>query len=206
MSGGFALELPALVALQAAHQNQNSCAAPSLSAPNATALLQPSSQIISEVLTAASSGDLYQLTALGAQYDLDVGDYDRRTALHLAAAEGHTVIVAYLISRKVNVNCEDRWGNTPLREALRSNHTECVKSLKAAGATMGATSDIDAEIIRAASTNDVKGLQALIDAGGNVNCKDYDGRTPLHVAVSDGHKEAVVFLLSKNADPNALDR
>jgi ammonium transporter Rh len=201
MSEGKVFDLQALVALQAAYQTETSAPAPASSS-----LEQPSSQILSDVLTAASSGDLYKLTAYGAKYDLDVGDYDRRTALHLAASEGHTVLVAYLISRKVNVNCEDRWGNTPLREALRSNHLDCVKILKQAGATMGATSDMDAEIFRAASTNDVKGLQALVDAGGNVNCKDYDGRTPLHVAVSDGHKEVVMFLLSRNADPNALDR
>ena len=199
MSQGAVLELPELMALQSAAQMPGS-------ASPVGALPAPSSQIISEALTAASSGDLFKLTSIGAKYSLDVGDYDKRTALHLAAAEGHTVIVTYLISRKVNVNCEDRWGNTPLREALRSNHSECVRVLKQAGATMGTTSDIDSEIIRAASTNDVNGLKALLDAGGNVNCKDYDGRTPLHVAVSDGHKEAVVFLLSKSADPNALDR
>jgi ammonium transporter Rh len=197
MSSGISLELPALMALQAGQSH---------TAGVPGSLPQPSMQIISEILNAASTGDLYKLTSFGAQYDLNAGDYDKRTAMHLAAAEGHTVMVTYLISRKVNVNCEDRWGNTPLREALRANHSECVKVLKQAGATMGETSDIDSEIIRAASSNDVKGLQALIDAGGDVNCKDYDLRTPLHVAVSDGRKEAVIYLLSKGANPNALDR
>jgi glutaminase len=37
------------------------------------------------------------LVASGA--DLSAGDYDHRTPLHLAAAEGHIIIVRYLIAK-----------------------------------------------------------------------------------------------------------
>ncbi|KAK1269241.1 Potassium channel SKOR [Acorus gramineus] len=42
----------------------------------------------------------------------DVQDYDKRTALHLAASEGHASIVELLIQYNVNVNLEDRWQRT----------------------------------------------------------------------------------------------
>jgi ankyrin repeat protein len=45
------------------------------------------------------------------------GDYDNRTALHLAAGEGHLEIVKMLCEAGANVNVEDRWKNRPLDDA-----------------------------------------------------------------------------------------
>jgi hypothetical protein len=81
MSGqGVALELPTLHLPALVPQG-------GLAAANAS-LQQPDSQAVSDVLNAASSGDLYKITRFGAQYNLDVGDYDKRTAMHLAAGQG----------------------------------------------------------------------------------------------------------------------
>jgi len=49
------------------------------------------------------------------------GDYDGRTPLHLACEEGHLNVVDYLISRGANINCEDRWGSSPLKGAISFN-------------------------------------------------------------------------------------
>lgn len=42
----------------------------------------------------------------------NVGDYDRRTALHLAACEGCTEIILLLLEKGADVNSTDRWGRT----------------------------------------------------------------------------------------------
>ncbi|CAN0913775.1 26S proteasome non-ATPase regulatory subunit 10 [Linum grandiflorum] len=42
----------------------------------------------------------------------DVQDYDQRTAMHLAASEGHAPIVELLILYKANLNLKDRWQRT----------------------------------------------------------------------------------------------
>ena len=55
------------------------------------------SDLVVELIYAASEGDLsaiFRLVARGA--DLEQGDYDLRTPLHLAAAEGHDDAVALL--------------------------------------------------------------------------------------------------------------
>jgi ankyrin repeat protein len=41
-------------------------------------------------------------------------NYDRNTALHLAANFGHLEVVRYLLSIGVRINPENRWGSTPL--------------------------------------------------------------------------------------------
>jgi glutaminase len=57
----------------------------------------------------------------GGDYIICKGNYDGRTALHLAASEGHLSIVQYLIESGcfIDIIPKDRWGNTPLDDAIR---------------------------------------------------------------------------------------
>ena len=47
------------------------------------------------------------------------GDYDRRTALHVAASEGRLDLVILLLDAGANPNRSDRWGGSPLDDAQR---------------------------------------------------------------------------------------
>ncbi|CAA6667752.1 unnamed protein product [Spirodela intermedia] len=44
--------------------------------------------------------------------DVNSIDLDGRTALHIAACEGHIEVVKLLLSRKANIDARDRWGST----------------------------------------------------------------------------------------------
>ncbi len=58
----------------------------------------------------------------------------------------------------------------------------------------------------AASTGEVHSLVALQEQGGDFNLPDYDGRTPLHLASSEGHLEVVKYLLEHGASLHVSDR
>ena len=70
----------------------------------------------------------------GNAVDVNCGDYDRRTALHLAAGEGHLDVVRFLCKRGADVNAEDRWGGRPLDDALIKGHGRVAEVLRSHGA------------------------------------------------------------------------
>lgn len=83
------------------------------------------------ITSAASIGDLDELQRLySAGADLNEGEYDKRTGLHLAASEGHLEAVKFLVAKGVDINPKDRWGGTPLADAKRGNFKHVVAFLK----------------------------------------------------------------------------
>lgn len=58
----------------------------------------------------------------------------------------------------------------------------------------------------AAAQGDLNELQRLVAGGVDLNAADYDGRTGLHLAASEGHYDAVVFLVKKGVNINPKDR
>jgi len=88
---------------------------------------------------AASQGDVAMLRELvKSGHDAGVGDYDGRTPLHLAASENKLKVLYYLVmDAKVDVNPIDRWGSSPLDDAIRTRHHEATAFLKGSGALSG---------------------------------------------------------------------
>ncbi|XP_005801845.1 glutaminase kidney isoform, mitochondrial [Xiphophorus maculatus] len=84
------------------------------------------------LMFAAYSGDVCALRrfALSA-VDMEQRDYDSRTALHIAAAGGHADAVTFLTRIcKLNPYIKDRWGNTPLDDAMQFGHDVVVSVLQ----------------------------------------------------------------------------
>ncbi|XP_068648573.1 potassium channel KOR2-like [Aristolochia californica] len=59
-------------------------------------------------------------------------NYDQRTPLHTAAAEGLHVAASILIKFRANVQSKDRWGNTPLDEGRKCGSKPLVRILEQA--------------------------------------------------------------------------
>ena len=64
----------------------------------------------------------------------DSADYDRRTALHLACANGHTETVRVLLAAGADTGVRDNFGAQPLHEACRRGHDPLIDLLLRRGA------------------------------------------------------------------------
>ncbi|XP_068996872.1 glutaminase kidney isoform, mitochondrial-like [Embiotoca jacksoni] len=84
------------------------------------------------LMFAAYSGDVSALRRFAlSSVDMEQRDYDSRTALHIAAAEGNMDAVIFLTEIcKVNPHMKDRWGNTPLDDAMQFAHDVVVSVLQ----------------------------------------------------------------------------
>lgn len=163
-----------------------------------------------QLLQAAAQGDLRAVRARLPSTHVNFRDYDRRTALHVAASEGHLHVCQYLVAAGAIVQRSDRWGGSPLDDAHRHGHAAVAQYLRQQGAVSGVLHQAT-QLIQAAAAGDVAEVQfwlesttqttsSLLDAG------DYDHRTALHLAAAEGHAEIVKLLLQAGANPNVEDR
>lgn len=190
--------------------------------------IQSKANKVNELIWAASKGDhgaVHRLVVRG--FDQDAADYDHRTALHLAAAEGREQVVRYLLESGANANPKDRWGGTPLDDAIRCGNKSVVDSLEQHAAHRG-ESAVDAsltnaplderlegrysdsaevvELIYAASEGDLSAIRRMVARGIDLGQADYDLRTPLHLASAEGREDVVQFFIDQQVELSPLDR
>ena len=165
------------------------------------------------LLQAAAKGDTSGMLELldSGKTNVNFRDYDRRTALHVAASEGHLDVCRFLVSRGSKVNRSDRWGGSPLDDAHRHRHGDVVQFLRDLGALTG-SGNRSTNLITAAAEGDVDEVKMLLHTAAaspqsmDVNKGDYDKRTALHLAAGEGHVDIVRLLCLAGADVNAEDR
>jgi ankyrin repeat protein len=167
--------------------------------------------------------------------DVGAKDGVGRTPLHRAAYQGHKEIAELLIANDADVNAPSTYGWTALYSAASRGHKEVVELLIANGAYVNPIADVGdtpldgaikykqnetADLLRKHGGNKGEELKALRVAAGNghlevvkqaiadgidVNTKDKNGTTPLHLAAIQGHTEIAELLIANGADVNAKD-
>ena len=137
--------------------------------------------------------------------DGDTRDDEGETCLTLAAANGHTETVRYLVSLEdVDVNHSGEDGFTALHWAGQQNSPEVVQVLIDAGADIETKDEKGRSPLHKACTSGALDVvKMLVEAGANVCVTDYVGETCLLVAAGNGHTETVRYLVSlKDVDVN----
>ncbi|KAK9282418.1 hypothetical protein L1049_005335 [Liquidambar formosana] len=162
------------------------------------------------------------------EIDVNLVDLENRTALHVAAVQGHVESLRFLVSIGGNTDISDSNGWTPLHYAAAEGHIDAVEFLlncslyvKYAVTKEGKTAftlaidnghshlfdllQLGDVLQRAARVDDVHGIKSCLSEGAKVNGRDQNGWTPLHRAAFKGRLESVKHLLNHGAQINLVD-
>uniref|UniRef100_A0A8C6SYT5 asparaginase n=1 Tax=Neogobius melanostomus TaxID=47308 RepID=A0A8C6SYT5_9GOBI len=143
-------------------------------------------------------GDVEALEALKEMgSNLSLGDYDGRTPLHVACCEGNLKAVQYLLSQGATVYAKDRYGATPLANAVHFRHKEVVRLLRKTGAhfSRDELDEAGTELCSLSTSGDLESLEIWSLAGADLTKPGYDGQNAIQVAQSVGKNEVVAFLV-----------
>lgn len=158
---------------------------------------------------AARTGDAAEITycftyQVGGNFSKDAADSDGKTALALAAENGHLPIVNELLAQKCALDTAANDGKTALQLAIINGHTEIALTLIKAGANVNAHDNNYAyPLHNAAARGNLDVVKALIDKEALRNSQIfYNGRTPLHYAVDSEYAPVIQLLLEAGAKPD----
>ncbi|XP_061468804.1 60 kDa lysophospholipase-like [Rhineura floridana] len=125
--------------------------------------------------------------------NLSCEDYDGRTPLHVASSEGHVQLAKYLLKSGASVYAKDRYGATPLMNAIEFRRMEIIQLLRETGARLSSEEMENAgtKLCLLAANGDTDGLMAWHLAGIDLECTDYGGKTPFQVVHQNEHSEQI---------------
>ena len=122
-------------------------------------------------------------------------------ALHVAAFNGHSEIVALLLEKNADTNVQDKQGYYPLQLAASKGHLAICNQLIKAAADLEAKTFAGGTALHVAAASDFGPVvSALLKAGSNIEALDNEGNSPLATAAALGRHNIVKALLKAGAN------
>jgi ankyrin repeat protein len=124
------------------------------------------------------------------------------TALHLAVSSGHQETVAYLVEQGADPCIKDEEGRTPLYRALVANQPGIINIFILNNSLNKKDEEGNTVFHLAAEKGDINIMALLVGIAGKLqlNYRNNNRETPLHLAAAFGHVEAVRSLIKDEAN------
>ncbi|KAM0733970.1 Protein phosphatase 1 regulatory subunit 16A [Formica fusca] len=134
--------------------------------------------------------------------NVNAEDSEKWTPLHAAATCGHLHLVKYLIARGANLLAVNADGNMPYDICEDEKTLDCIEGEMA---RRGVTQELIDETRASTEVQMLRDLQKIASLGGDLEYKDHQGATPLHIAAANGYLRVVEFLLDQHVSTDVED-
>uniref|UniRef100_A0ACD5ZRR3 Uncharacterized protein n=1 Tax=Avena sativa TaxID=4498 RepID=A0ACD5ZRR3_AVESA len=117
-------------------------------------------------------------------------------------------LCTYVITHRMHLfycSTPDKFGSTPLMEAVKQGHDRVATLLFTKGAKLN-LENAGSRLCMAVSKGDSEFIQGALAYGADPNSKDYDHRNPLHIAAAEGLYMMAKLLVDAGASVFATDR
>ena len=125
------------------------------------------------------------------------------TPLHLAAFLGRYEFASDLVEAGSDARAKDLAGHMPIDLAGSEGYRKIVEIL--APITFESEKSRQDALLNAAERGNLELVEALITSGTDLECTDYRGRTPLLLAIWQGHYTTSIYLLDHGANIHVQD-
>ena len=122
--------------------------------------------------------------------------------LHSAAKNGNSITIRYLLFQGADINCINKYGNTPLHVAIKHNQKNIVKLLLQQGADVNLGSNKGHTALHLAVFHNREDIiKLLLDAKGiNPKLINNNDSTAIDLAELEGNKELLKLISSKDRE------
>ncbi|XP_041376119.1 ankyrin repeat domain-containing protein 50-like isoform X2 [Gigantopelta aegis] len=137
---------------------------------------------------------------ISAGCDVNVGSQDH-APLFLAARLGALSVVQMLCKASCDINVSNKYGVTPIYEAVLNGHNLVLDFLLSQGGCINKQDMYGVSALHVAAMFDKReAVELLLKAGACVKLRDHDGRCAVHVAVEQGKSQVVEIFLKHGVD------
>ncbi|KFZ15517.1 hypothetical protein V502_05563 [Pseudogymnoascus sp. VKM F-4520 (FW-2644)] len=150
-----------------------------------------------------------------AALDVNARDWEGKTPLHLAAAEGHIAAIRLLFENGANINAQDELGCTPLHHMVTNGKSApdswCILALKVMlelgpNTELGMFEDNKTPLhVAILDEREVESMEILLESGMDLNSRTTEGWTPLSCCMERRGMHVFMMLVKAGADIHSRD-
>ncbi|XP_076303972.1 protein phosphatase 1 regulatory subunit 16A-like [Tachypleus tridentatus] len=134
--------------------------------------------------------------------NVNAKDSEQWTPLHAAATCGHLHLVKYLIAKNADLLAVNADGNMPYDICEDDSTLDYIESEMA---KQGVTQEMIDETRAATEKQMLADLKLLAENSEDLEYRDHQGATPLHIAAANGYLTVVEYLLDQHVSTDSVD-